>query len=151
MLFRIALPLLLISFSGYSQTAAPSPIAVSTKTAKIEELFRLMKTDEMQKQMFAQMTASIPAGQRQASSKMMALLAEKMSWQAMRPTYVKLYDDTFTENEISGILMFYESAPGQALLSKMPLLMTNMMAVVQKQMVELKPEIEKLAKEGAPK
>ena len=146
MLLRIALPLLLTCFSGYGQTAA-----TTTKTAKIEELFRLMKVDQMQKQMFAQMTASIPPEQRQASSKVMALLSEKMGWDVMKPAYVKLYDDTFTENEISGILMFYESAPGQAFLSKMPLLMSNMMAIVQKQTAEMKPEIEKLAKENAGK
>jgi len=41
-----------------------------------------------------------------------------MSWEAMKPEFIKLYDDTYTEDEISGILLFYQSAPGQAMLTR---------------------------------
>ncbi|MDQ6678354.1 MAG: DUF2059 domain-containing protein [Acidobacteriota bacterium] len=142
---RTVLLLSLICFSGYGQTVA------NTKAAKIEELFRLMKTDQIQKQVVAQISAAMDQEHRQSSSKFMSFLSEKMSWEMMKPSYVKLYDDTFTEEEISGILMFYESAPGQAYLAKMPLLMTSMMTMVQKRTAELKPEIEKLAKESSGK
>jgi hypothetical protein len=135
----------------------------TTKIAKIEEIFRLTRTDQVQKQMLAQMSAMIsqqsqkdlPPDQRQAASdagqRIMTFVSEKMSWDAMKAQYIKLYDDTYTEDEISGILMFYQSEPGQAMLAKAPTLMTNMVALVQKRMAELKPEMDKMIKETTAK
>ena len=122
----------------------------STKTAKIEEIFRLTKTDQIQKQMMAQMGAMMKqqAGQSiDSSQKLMEFVSQKMSWVAMKPDFIKLYDDTYSEDEISGILMFYQSPPGQAMLAKSPVLMTNTMTLVQKRMAEIKPEMEKMMKD----
>jgi hypothetical protein len=126
----------------------------NTKTAKIIEIFRLTKTDQMQKQMLNQMVemnAAIDPKMRATSQKTMDLIGQKMSWDAMKADYIKLYDDTYTEDEISGILMFYQSAPGQAFINKTPVLMSNMMAMVQKRMTELKPEMDRLIRESAGK
>jgi uncharacterized protein len=145
----------LISGPACAQQAPAYP--QTTKTAKIEEIFRLMKMDQMEKQLMAQMsaitrqqTASLP-GSTENNQKMIDFVAKTMSWEAMKPAYVKLYDDTYTEDEISGILMFYESPPGQAFLEKSPTLMTNTMALVQKRMAEVKPELDKMIKEMAQK
>lgn len=131
----------------------------TTKAAKIEEIFRLTKVDQVQKQMMAQMSAMVsqqlqkdlPPDQVQAASdagqRIMAFMLEKMSWDSMKADYLKLYDDTYTEDEVSGILMFYQSEPGKALIAKTPVLMTNMMAVAQKRMAEVKPEMDKMIKE----
>jgi hypothetical protein len=125
----------------------------NTKTAKIEELFKITKVDQMQKQMMAQMGAMMkqqePAAANVDSQKIMDFVARKMSWESMKPDFVKLYDQTYTEDEISGILMFYESAPGQALLAKSPLLMSNTMAMIQKRVEDMKPELDKMIKDMA--
>ncbi len=133
----------------------------STKTAKIEELFRLTKTDQLQKQMMTQMSAMLkqqtmngltPEQQQSthaASQNIMDFVSEKMGWEAMKPDFIKLYDDTYTEDEISGILLFYESPPGKAMLAKTPVLMTNTMALIQKRMADIKPELDQLIKKGA--
>jgi hypothetical protein len=124
----------------------------TTKIAKIEEIFRLTKVDQMQKQISAQMLAMM---KQQTGNDLGAPVAEfvmkKMSWDTMKADYIKLYDDTYTEDEISGILMFYQSAPGQAMLTKSPALMTNTMALVQKRMAEIKPELEELIKKSMAK
>jgi uncharacterized protein len=142
---------------------APSLFAQTTKTAKIEEIFRLTKVDQMQKQMMAQMSAMIrqqtaasltPDQQKNASEmgqRMMEFITQKMSWDVMKPDFIKLYDDTYTEDEISGILLFYQSAPGQAMLAKSPVLMTNTMALVQKRMTEIRPELDDIIKKGPAK
>lgn len=147
MLLRFALFLIAASVA-FGQAAE------NTKTAKIIEIFRLTKTDQMQKQMLAQMVemnASIDPKMRATSQKTMDLIGQKMSWEAMKADYIKLYDDTYTEDEISGILMFYQSAPGQAFIAKTPILMSNMMAMVQKRMAEMKPEMDRLIKESTGK
>jgi hypothetical protein len=120
----------------------------TTKAAKITELFRILKMDQMQKQIMSQMTVGMDPQARQFSQKVMEFTAQKMSWDAMKSDYIKLYDDTYTEEEISGILMFYQSAPGQAFLAKSPALMSNTMALVQKRMAEIKPEMDRLIRES---
>jgi hypothetical protein len=124
----------------------------TTKTAKIEELFRLTKTDQIQKQMMAQMGAVMKQQSGSSnvdSQKIMDFVAQKMSWESMKADFIKLYDDTYTEDEISGILLFYESAPGQAMLAKTPVLMSNTMVLIQKRMAEMKPEMDKMIKDMA--
>ena len=110
----------------------------------------MTKVDQMQKQVMAQMgammkqQAGVPSEQ---SQKILDLVAEKMSWDSLKPDFIKLYEDTYTEDEISGILLFYESPPGQAMLAKSPALMTNTMALMQKRMAQIKPEMDKMMKD----
>ena len=123
----------------------------TTKTAKIEEMFRLTKADQMQTQMMAQMSAMMKVPDTDSSRQIMEFISQKMGWDSMKPELIKLYDETYTEDEISGILMFYHSAPGQALLAKTPTLMANTMLLVQKRMAEMKPELDKMIKQAAEK
>jgi uncharacterized protein len=140
----------------------PSLFAQTTKTAKIEEIFHLTKIDQMQKQMMTQMSAMMkqqtmgnltPDQQKNASEmsqRVMDFTMQKMSWDAMKPDFIKLYDDTYTEDEISGILQFYQSPAGQAMLAKSPVLVANTMALVQKRMAEIKPELDDMIKKSLP-
>src|SRR5216684_4405857 len=99
-----------------------------TKEAKIERLLTVMNADAMIDQMFEQikaMTASqVPPGTspeqvakaREIQSKVLDLVKARISWEKMRPQYVKLYAETFSDEEISGMLAFYESPSGRAML-----------------------------------
>ena len=154
----LLLILLASPFAFGQQAAQPTP---STKTAKIEEIFRLTKTDEMQKQMMSQMgvmmkqqlpsemTSEQKTGVVDSSLTLMNFMSKKLSWDAMKPDYIHLYDETYTEDEISGILLFYQSAPGQAMLAKSQTLMANTMTLMQKRMAEIKPEIEEIIRKSA--
>jgi uncharacterized protein len=65
----------------------------------------------------------------------------------MRPGYVKAYSETFSEEEIDGILAFYESPAGRAMQAKMPILMPKIMALAQAQAGELMPEIQLITRD----
>jgi hypothetical protein len=69
----------------------------------------------------------------------------------MKTMLVQVYADTYTEEEVDGILAFYKSPAGQAMLQKMPQLMQRSMAVSQQLMSDLMPEIQKMAKEAGEK
>lgn len=131
-----------------AQQAAPAPS--STKIAKIEELFRLTKTDQIQKELMVRMASMVKqqaGGNDEASQKIMEFVVKKMGWDSMKADFVKLYDDTYTEDEISGLLLFYQSPPGQAFLAKSPSLVNSTVSLVQMRMAELKPELDKMIKE----
>src|SRR5664279_3153637 len=110
----------------------------ASKSAKAEELLQLTQSDQMMKMMepmmkgmLAQMD-NIPAEQRakvgEMQGKMMALVAESLS--KAKPALAKVYTDTYTEDELDGILTFYKSPAGKALLQKMPEVMQRMVPVM---------------------
>jgi hypothetical protein len=51
-------------------------------------------------------------------NKLYALVATKYDWNKLEPAYEQIYVDLYTEQELDGILAFYKSPIGQALLSK---------------------------------
>lgn len=75
------------------------------------------------------------------SVRVMALMKDEMSWARIEPEYVRLYAQTFDQNEVDGLIAFYMSPPGQAMVAKMPLLMQNTMAMMQAQMAALMPKM----------
>jgi hypothetical protein len=133
------------------------------KTAKIEEMLRLTKTDEMMQQVMSQMKAmnlqqiqkNLPPDEKAQAAEMQRkifdLVNAKMSWEKFKPAIVQIYGEVYTDEELDGILAFYRSPAGHAMIEKMPQLMSRTMAVAQKLMGDIQPEIEKMVKESAPK
>lgn len=131
-----------------------------TKEAKIERLLTVMNADNMIDQMFEQIkamtAAQVPPGTspeqiaqaRQVQTKIMDLVKARISWEKMRPQYVKLYAETFSDEEISGMLAFYGSPAGRAMLEKMPALVTKIMEVAQAQMKDILPEMQRIIRES---
>lgn len=141
-------------------TASGALAQDAARKAKIEEMFRLMNIDRMMQQVMGQMKTmteqqmsemKLPpeaqAAAQESQDRMMKLIAERMSWEKMKPAYIQLYSEVFTEEEVDGILAFYRSPAGRAMLEKTPLLMTKAMALVQKQVGDIQPEIQKMMKE----
>jgi hypothetical protein len=131
-----------------------------TKDAKVEELLTLMKVEAMQKQMMDnmqqmmtnQLKSTMPAGMDAAKAdekqkKLFALIAEKTSWQSMKPIYIKVYSDTYNDTEVDGILLFYRSAAGKAMVDKQPLLMSKISSTMQATMADLAPQLQKIMTE----
>jgi uncharacterized protein len=131
-----------------------------SKGAKIEEMIQLTHADRMVQQIIEQMKTmsmaqfskmEMPAGERQAADelqqKLMALLSDRLSWDKMKPAYLKLYGDTFSEDEIDGIVTFYKSPAGKAMIEKMPVLMQKSMALGQQLMGDVMPEIKRMTEE----
>src|SRR5260370_42647590 len=129
-----------------------------TKDAKVEELLTLMKIEQMQKQMMDNMRqmvanqlksqpgADTPAAQ-EKEKKMFDLIAQKTSWQSMKSDYIKMYSDTYNDPEIDGILLFYRSPAGKAMVDKQPPMLTKMSSIMQGKMAEITPEIQKIMME----
>ena len=132
-----------------------------TKKAKIERILSATKADSMIDQMFEQMKAiagaQIAPGAseeqraraQELETRVMDVMRQRLNWDKMLPDYVKLYDETYTEAEITGILAFYESPAGRSMLEKMPLLISKSMVLAQRWMQDLMPEVRKVAEEAA--
>lgn len=139
---------------------SPARADEAGKEVKIEEMLRLSHVDrtvtqmldQMKTMMTAQMSkADVPAADRkhmdEIQTKIMALMADRLSWEKSKSAYVKIYSETYTESEIDGLLAFYKSPAGQAMIDKMPELMQKSMALSQQMMGDIMPEIKRLSQE----
>jgi len=138
----------------------------ASKTAKVEEFFRISHTEEMLNQTLTMVLNQSKSGMMQQmmgvtqtqaqtdstnelQTKMVAILANSMSWEKLKPIFVKAYADAFTEEELDGMLVFYKSPAGQALIVKTPSIMAKTMNLTQQIVASAMPEIQKLLKDYA--
>ena len=130
--------------------ASPVRADEASKSAKAQELLQLTQGDQMMKMMepmmkgvLAQAEKDIPAEQRakigEMQEKIMALVAASLN--KAKPALAKVYTDTYTEEEIDGILAFYKSPVGKAFIQKMPEVMQRSMPVMMQMMSDLQPQM----------
>lgn len=68
-------------------------------------------------------------------------MKEEMSWATLKPMYVQLYQESFTQEEVDGLVAFYRSPAGEALTNKMPTVMQKTLVLVQSRVA---PMMEKM-------
>lgn len=80
---------------------------------------------------------------------MVTIMQGALEWEKLEPMYVRMYKETFTEEEVAGMLTFYQTSAGQAVINKMPALMQQTMVEVQKLTSGIVPELQKVQKQFA--
>jgi uncharacterized protein len=75
------------------------------------------------------------------AAKFVQVLREEMTWDKLRPLYVQIYQESFTQEEVDGLIAFYESPAGAAYVEKMPVVMQKSMSIMQSR---LAPMMEKM-------
>jgi hypothetical protein len=73
-----------------------------------------------------------------------ALLKEELAWEVFEPLMIDVYLNTFTEEEVQGMLQFYRSPAGRAVVTKMPAVMQASMQAVQGPIAAMQPKMRKL-------
>lgn len=81
------------------------------------------------------------------SEKIANILKADMSWDKLKGPTAEIYAKTFTEEEVQGLISFYESAAGKAFADKMPKVTQESIAMSQKMMTQVMPKIEAAARE----
>jgi uncharacterized protein len=79
--------------------------------------------------------------------KLYTLVATRYDWRKLGPAYEQIYLDLYTEQELDGMLAFYKSPVGQALLSKTPEATSRMLEVSKQQFDQLTPQIQRLTED----
>jgi uncharacterized protein len=142
----------------------------AARRALAEELLNEMNMKETMEQSFAMMKKMMPAQieqmektrpaseQAKTSSstakqntkmmgKMMDAMAQEMSWDKIKEDYITVYAETFTEEELRGLVAFYKSPAGKALVKKQPEIMRRSMELSRKMMAKVMPQIQAMTKE----
>jgi uncharacterized protein len=82
-----------------------------------------------------------------ALPKMVKLFREKMGWKSLKEDYIKLYAATFSQEEINGLISFYQSPLGRSYLEKLPILTLKSGEITQNRMQLLYPEMNQIVKD----
>lgn len=81
-------------------------------------------------------------------TKSVALINSEMSWETLEPIFVDIYEKSFTQGEIDGMLQFYKSEAGKAVIAKLPLVMQHSMQAMQSRMTAMMPKLQRLQQES---
>jgi hypothetical protein len=127
--------------------------------ASIKQLLEVMKVHQSIENVEAQMDGFIKNTMAQATqgqpvspkvqqeidhtrSETMSTIKEILTWDKLEPMYVRIYQKSLNQQDVDGMIGFYKTPAGQAVINKLPLVMQNTLAEVQQMM---KPVMEKLA------
>lgn len=135
----------------------PASAQPRSKQQKIERILELTnpdsvvtevvtQVDEMMRQIQPSPTAQQKARRSEALDKIGKLAKQRIL--KMRPELVKAYSETFTDEEIDGMLAFYETPAGKATVTKIPAVNSRMSGLIQAEINSLGPEINKIAEDA---
>ena len=150
--------LIILLFSSTAVMAAPA------SEASIKQLLSVTQSQRLLDAMRSQVDVAInkatqqalkgntpSASQQQAitnmKKKMVTLMQGELNWEKVEPVYVRIYKESFTEEEVAGMLAFYKTPAGQAVVTKMPVEMQKSLQEIQKMMAGLTPQIQKIQDE----
>ncbi len=145
--------------------AAPAIAANAPPTDEsIQELLTLTNAHQLLDQVKVQMDSQMASAMRDAQqgqaltperqaildrmqTKMAAVISQALNWDALQPIYVNTYKASLTQDELDGIISFYQSPAGQAYTKKMPLIMQNVMAEMQGLIKSMQQQLVDIRKE----
>jgi hypothetical protein len=100
----------------------------------------MAQMDNLLQQTIAQATKGQPIPDKvqkdidQRRSELLALMKDLLDWKKLEPMYVRIYQKTFSQQEVDGMIAFYNTPAGQAVISKMPAAMQNSIDEMQQMM-----------------
>jgi len=163
-LIRISLVVSLLLLTPALTMAAPASEASIKQLMEITEMRKLI--DSLPAQIKSQMETAMnnaiqqhlqgkslkPAQQRAVDNmtkRMTDLLAGELSYDKMESKFIPAYRETFTEEEVAGMIAFYKTPTGQAVIHKMPVLMQKTMSMQQESVMQLMPKLQEIQQQFA--
>jgi len=136
----------------------PSSAQEVSKEAKVERLLMIngveAQYDRFSQAVWSQFLTQVFAGAMpadatpedraqatEAQRQIEELIMSETGWAKSQREFVRLFSETFTMEEVDGMLEFYESPVGQAMVKKIPELMAKGEAFGNAQMQEVLPKI----------
>lgn len=155
-MFSILLLLLVVAPRAHADEAS--------KAKKVEDFFLVARLEQMFSQSLdlsmnqvkssvMQETIGMKLPPEQAGlvdelqGKVATVLRSALGWEHLRPQYIKLYAEAFTEEQLDALLAFYKSPAGQAMVSNSPMLMQKGAQIAQQRMATVQPELRKILEE----
>lgn len=144
------------------------PLAALAAPASVESIERFLKLTEAEKNLEAaqqyseemmqqavreqnqrrMLSPDVQNKMREAMQKSAQAMREEMSWANMKPLMVRIYADSFTQEEMDGLIAFYDSPAGRAFTKKMPVVMEKSMMLMQERIGPMMQRMEAKMREA---
>ena len=171
---RLVIPVLsalaLVALPACSTTSAPAKgqpttaISATPSDESLKELLQLCDAAKMIDNMWVQVEGAMKGmiaqstkgqqlnAQQQAAidsfqSKYSALMREELSWSKLEPVFIRIYRNSLSQEEIDGMIAFYKTPAGQAVVKKMPTLIQQIMAEMPAMIGPLMQKMQPLAQQ----
>lgn len=152
------LPAVLLLFLSSAAIAAPASdesirqLFAVTQVQKILDGTKAQLRALMDKTTQQALQGTIPTASQQRAidrmkARMLTVIQGELAWEKLEPMYLRLYSETFTDEEVEGMLAFYATPAGKAVINKMPQLMQQTMVEMQKRMTDVLPRMQKIQQE----
>ena len=79
-----------------------------------------------------------------AQADVVAMMKEMLSWDKLEPVYLRVYQKSLNQQEVDGMVAFYKTPAGQALITKMPVIMQNTMTEMSQMMGPMVQRIQRM-------
>ena len=147
--------LIVLLFSSTTAIAAPASessikqLLAVTQVQKLVDGMRAQFDSLMNNAIQKTLNGKTPTAKQQQAiarmkNRMVALIQGELAWEKLEPMYLRLYKESFTEEEVAGMLSFYKTPAGQAVINKMPVLVQKTMLEVQKTISGVTPQMQKI-------
>ena len=150
---RLIVLLAAVSFcaAAQAQTARPSEQSIDTllelgKSRQLVDQMIAITGKSMREAMNAALDGKTPTQKQQKAMEALATkyeqsLRDTLNWDKLRPMYVQVYQETFTQSDIDGVTAFYKSPAGVAFIDKMPLAIQRLQSIMMTRMAPLMKQI----------
>ena len=152
-------------FAVFASQAAPAQAAKPSE-ASVRQLFEVMHSSKLLDAYMTQIDTTVRASMQQALAgqqlnpkqqkilddmgrQIGSLVKAELNWPAIEPLMIDVYRNTFSQHEVDGMLAFYRSEAGQAVIAKLPTAMQLSMTGIQSHAQALTPKIVQLEKDTA--
>lgn len=134
--------------------------------ASIKRLMEVTEAKAMMAGMMSQMDAYLQQMMKQAAGgkaptpeqeavladmrkKLVAVMEDETRWDKLEPGFIEIYRKSLSEKEVQGMVDFYVSPSGQAVIRKMPLVMQHSMEMMQQLILGMMPKLKKIEEDTA--
>jgi hypothetical protein len=117
---------------------------IDTMKLQVQAMVRTSSKQAMQGQT---MTPQKQAVLDRMQAKMEAALNEMLNWDSLQAMYLRTYRASFTQDELDGMMAFYRTPAGIAMIKKMPLVMQNVMGEMQSVMKPMQVKMREIQRE----
>jgi hypothetical protein len=156
---RILVALVFVGSAFLANAAVPTP-------QSIEKMLALTQAEKILDALKPQMTAMIKASMDQMlkdrkpsaeerkildtyAEESMDVVNKELTMDRLIPLYVQVYASHFTQEEVDGMIAFYESPVGKSMVAKTPQVMQGVMAGMQPLMAPMSEKIQAAAQRMA--
>ena len=169
-MFKRILPIFLLStsfvYAAENPAPAAPPAANPPSEASIKQLLEITQARKLIDSIMAQMENLMQQAVVQAAAgrdipdsvqkeidrqraEMIGMMKQLLDWPKLEPMYVRIYQKTFTQQELDGMLAFYKTPAGAAVIAKMPAIMQNTMDEMQGMMGPVMEKVQHLQQDVA--